>query len=88
MDGEGWRERREEKKKRGKEKKKKERKLILNVGDCEEFRQIVINTIVTKKIYQIGELKKFFDDVIEVNAHLGVGSLTEIVNDICKLLTE
>eukprot|EP00026_Physarum_polycephalum_P014397 Phypoly_transcript_14906.p1 GENE.Phypoly_transcript_14906~~Phypoly_transcript_14906.p1 ORF type:complete len:259 (+),score=33.06 Phypoly_transcript_14906:75-851(+) len=58
----------------------------LLAGDCEEFRQLVINTIVTKKIYRIGELKKFFDGVIDANAHLGVSLLTEIVNDICKLL--
>lgn len=62
--------------------------IYFRAGDTDEFRQIVINTIVEKKIYQVKELKKFFDDVIDVNAHLDVAALTEIVNEICNLLAE
>jgi hypothetical protein len=62
--------------------------MHIYVADSEEFRQIVIDAIVAKKIYKIEKLKSFFDYVIEVNSHQDIAELTEIVNNICKSLAE
>lgn len=58
------------------------------IADCKEFRQLIIDTVVAKKIFKIDHLKEFFDAAIEANSHLDPSSLTEIVNDICKLLSQ
>lgn len=58
----------------------------MNAADCEEFRQVIIDTIVAKKIFKTEDMKELFDAAIAINTHLNSDTLTDVINEICKIL--